>query len=707
MRREVDLVDDLAWPADRAAEALAALACAAGVDGRQAPLVPAGLDFADDGALETWLDACAGALGVEIEPVPSSYGELDHLLPSSEPLLVKVPKSGAARFLAVVGRSGDDVVLLDPSSHRRRVPADFVRSLLRGPLDEPWESGADDLIQRAEIGGRHRERVRRALLLSRLRRERIVGCWRIRVAAGESFARQLHRSGLSSKIGVLIAAHLAQWLLVVGSWWVIGQGVLAGRLDGAWLLAWALLLLTSIPFRMAAESAQGVVAIGVGAVLKRRLFQGALRLESDEMRHAGAGQMLGRVMESQMVESLALGGGLLGLMALVELALSIAVVGAGAGGFVVLVLVGWIGCVAFLSWRSYRRQSEWTRARVDMTHDLVERMVGHRTRVAQERPERWHDGEDAALERYARLSKAMDRVGVALSSLPKGWLVLGVAAIVPALLAGEPTPDRFAVALGGILLVAGALGRLVGSVSLLNGARISWREVAPLFRAASRMQPAGDAVALLARRGSATTPVVEAHDVVFRHQGRGAPTLCGCELRVARGDRILLEGASGSGKSTLAAILAGLRSPDSGLVLVDGLDRHTLGSTGWRRRVAEAPQFHENHVLSGSMALNLLMGRRWPPAPGDLAEADAVCRELGLGDLIDRMPAGLGQMVGETGWQLSHGEKSRLFVARALLQRAELIILDESFAALDPETLRDCVRAVTRRAPSLLLIAHP
>jgi ABC-type ATPase involved in cell division len=51
------------------------------------------------------------------------------------------------------------------------------------------------------------------------------------------------------------------------------------------------------------------------------------------------------------------------------------------------------------------------------------------------------------------------------------------------------------------------------------------------------------------------------------------------------------------------------------------------------------------------------------------------------------MPAGLLQMVGETGWQLSHGERSRLYIARALLQRAELIILDESFAALDPENL--------------------
>jgi len=81
--------------------------------------------------------------------------------------------------------------------------------------------------------------------------------------------------------------------------------------------------------------------------------------------------------------------------------------------------------------------------------------------------------------------------------------------------------------------------------------------------------------------------------------------------------------------------------------------------------------------------------------------------ELGLGDLLARMPAGLQQMVGESGWQLSAGERSRLYIARALLQRAELVVLDESFAALDPESLRQALACVLKRARTLLVIAHP
>ena len=79
---------------------------------------------------------------------------------------------------------------------------------------------------------------------------------------------------------------------------------------------------------------------------------------------------------------------------------------------------------------------------------------------------------------------------------------------------------------------------------------------------------------------------------------------------------------------------------------------------------------------------------RWPPEPSDLDEAETVCRELGLGTLLDRMPAGIMQMVGETGWRLSHGERSRLFVARALLHGAPLVVLDESFGALDASATR-------------------
>ena len=120
-----------------------------------------------------------------------------------------------------------------------------------------------------------------------------------------------------------------------------------------------------------------------------------------------------------------------------------------------------------------------------------------------------------------------------------------------------------------------------------------------------------------------------------------------------------------------------------------------------------APQYHENHIFTDSLAFNLLLGRQWPPSEKDWADAETVCRELGLGELLERMPGGLQQLVGETGWQLSQGERSRIFMGRALLQGARLVILDESFAALDPENLRQCLECALKRTETLMVLAHP
>src|SRR5262249_13745101 len=107
-----------------------------------------------------------------------------------------------------------------------------------------------------------------------------------------------------------------------------------------------------------------------------------------------------------------------------------------------------------------------------------------------------------------------------------------------------------------------------------------------------------------------------------------------------------------------------------------------------------------------SLAFNLLMGCRWPPQAVDLVEAERVCRELGLGDLLDSMPGGLHQFVGETGWQLSQGERTRVFLARALLQKPDVLILDESFGGLDPENIDRASRCVQQRAETIIAVAH-
>jgi ATP-binding cassette subfamily B protein len=372
-----------------------------------------------------------------------------------------------------------------------------------------------------------------------------------------------------------------------------------------------------------------------------------------------------------------------------------------------MLLGAWVALAVAVARVYLGRRREWTGARLGMTNDLIERMVGHRTRLAQEPRSRWHDGEDQTVEHYLERSRAMDRTWVLQAAMSRGWLVAGVAGLAPAFIDGSGTPPAIAISIGGVMLGSRALQKLIAGLVSLTSAAIAWGEVRLLFDAATRREDEAAAMELERRGQSRSEAVMEAHAVTFQYQGRGAPVLCGVDLTIRAGDRLLLRGSSGGGKSTFAALLSGLRAPDTGLLLLGGLDHKSVGGAAWRERVVAAPQFHENHVLTATFAFNLLMGRRWPPTAKDFQEAEAICRELGLGQLLERMPAGLLQMVGETGWQLSHGERSRLFMARALLQEADLIILDESFAALDPENLRQCLTSVLGRAPTLLVIAHP
>jgi ATP-binding cassette subfamily B protein len=333
--------------------------------------------------------------------------------------------------------------------------------------------------------------------------------------------------------------------------------------------------------------------------------------------------------------------------------------------------------------------------------------------MVQQAPEHRHDDEDHELDRYLNASKDFDGAFVPLAAgVPRGWLVIGLLGLAPAFVGGTAQATGLAIALGGVLLGYRSLSAIATGLASLMRAVVAAKEVAPLFAAAGEQGESGARGSIpfntVASSQSAEEKgvLVHARDVVFRQRTQAAPVLDGCSFTIHRGDRILLEGPSGGGKSTLASLLVGLRQPESGLLLLDGLDRATLGDT-WRRLSTASPQFHENHVLSGTFAFNLLMGRRWPPEPDDVAAAEELCRELGLGELLERMPSGLMQIVGETGWQLSHGERSRLFLARALLQRAELVVLDESFAALDPDTLDRCLRCALARAPTLMVIAHP
>lgn len=713
----------VSWPLERAGEALEALARAA-----QLPLstsLPTLTRVAprDTSRLGAWLDAAAQALGLELALLYTLHGEVESALSRAAPALVEVEGARGPAMVALlrVSASGKTVWLVAPDETLHEVPYAVLTAAVQARVEKQQRPVVDRVLGRAGLMEPQRTLARRALLRAQLANTHLVAARTLRLPPGTRLVHHLRAlHGVRRLLLLVLLAVLIQGCVLCG-WWLIGRGAFEGQLDRGWLWAWALMGLTVVPLQAALAWSQGTLAMSLSALLRRRLLAGALAMPVDEARRGGIGEYVGRTFESAGMEQMVLAGSLTSLLAAVDLVLAVGVMMAGpAGGYGLVALGGFCCVLGVLVVRQSRLFRAWTEARVVMTHALIERMLGHRTRLAQEQPDRWHGTEDQELASYADASTRWDAATArVLVFARRGLLPVMIIAMLPGTLAGASTA-RIAVGVGGALLAARALGALTVGILALLGARVLFRGVRPILDAAKRSSaPEEGAAEGNTGRGS-TAPLLmpgaappksqtllEVRDLFFKYPGTSRAVIEGASLAVRTGERVLLEGPSGSGKSTLASILTGLRSQSSGVVLLGGLDMATWTAEGWGAQIAGAPQFHENHVVSGTLAMNLLLGRAWPHSTEDLNHARELCEELGLGELLARMPSGLMQMVGERGWQLSHGEQSRLFVARALLQRAQVVVLDEAFGALDPMTMRKVMTCVEARAPTLIVIAHP
>ncbi|MBI1207755.1 MAG: ATP-binding cassette domain-containing protein [Azospirillum sp.] len=729
----------LLWPASRAGDAAQALIRQSGLGWGCAPARPDGPDRGDP---DHALMAIGAGFGVEIEPVTVAYGGVGEFLIRAAPALLRLPGDGLLAVLGTtrggrLGLSRGAVRCLGPDGAVAAVTAERIRAQVVAPSERAYAPGIAAVLDAVGLVGDRRDRAEAALLTEQLADQRLAAGWLLRPGPGAPWSILLREGGVLAGAAWLAgAAALVQGGLTL-SWLVIGGGALSGTIETAWLDAWSLLLLGVIPCHLLGLWAEGTLALKLGCVVKRRLLYGMLRLEPDEIRSRGSGQFMGMAMMADAVETAGLAGGLLALFAGLRLAAALAVLALGAGGTITAaVLLLWLACAAWLVHLVWRSARDWAESLRALTNDLIERIAGHRTRLAQERMETWHDQEDIALEAYWRRGLGLDRItGLFDGILARGWMavaLIGVVGIVGVDGAGTGEPVALGLCLLGVLLGYQSLLTLGQAVPSLVQMAVARRELRPVFEAAARPEPAVAAQAPAPAASAQASPeasggvdpaqpLISAGGLRYAYPGGpgggpgggpdGGPgaddVLTGCDLEIRAGERLLIEGPSGSGKSTLAALLCGLRRPTGGYLMSGGRERHLVADGAWRRRLLGVPQFHENHVFSGTFAFNLLMGRGWPPSPSDLAEARQVCQELGLGPLVDRMPAGFQQTVGDGGWQLSHGERSRLYIARALLQRAELVVLDESFSALDPETLERAFDCVRRRTATLVVVAHP
>src|SRR5690606_18058994 len=172
-------------------------------------------------------------------------------------------------------------------------------------------------------------------------------------------------------------------------------------------------------------------------------------------------------------------------------------------------------------------------------------------------------------------------------------------------------------------------------------------------------------------------------DVRFSYPGSTTEALRGVDLRIGRGQVVALVGENGSGKTTLAKILAGLYDPTAGAVRWDGRDTREYSRVSVRDRVAVIFQDFVRYAFTARE--NIALGRH-AAVPDDARVAEAASRS-GAAGFLEALPHGYDTILSrmfKSGRDLSGGQWQRVAIARAFYRDAELMILDEPTAALDP-----------------------
>lgn len=217
--------------------------------------------------------------------------------------------------------------------------------------------------------------------------------------------------------------------------------------------------------------------------------------------------------------------------------------------------------------------------------------------------------------------------------------------------------------------------------------------------------PAVDPWATTGLPGSVRHGSISFSNVSFAYPSRPhTPILSNLNITIYPGEFIAFVGPSGSGKSTIIALLELFYRPTAGRILIDGVPIHDLNLAEYRNSIALVPQ--EPTLYRGTIRFNLTLGANRSISD---AEIDTACVEANILHFVDSLPLGLDTIVGADQTPLSRGQKQKFAIARALLRKPKILLLDEAASALDAESERvvqEAVKRVLARGVTVVAVAH-
>ncbi|MEU6408749.1 ABC transporter ATP-binding protein [Microbispora sp. NPDC046933] len=341
--------------------------------------------------------------------------------------------------------------------------------------------------------------------------------------------------------------------------------------------------------------------------------------------------------------------------------------------------------------------------------DQVNRLV--REQIAGVRVVRAFAAEERERARFAEANDALLNAAVRAARLtavmyPAGMLIGNLCGVAVVWYGGHLVDDGVT-QVGSLVAFLNYLAVILGSALLATftvlaapRARVSALRIREVVDTATDLASPGGTD--LTWRGRIWQGEVEVRDAHVRYPGAEDPVLRGVNLLVRPGETVAVVGSTGSGKTTLLNLVARLLDPTGGRVLLDGTDVASLPPEEPAGVVGLVPQ--RAYLFSGTIAGNLRYGR---PEATD-AELWHALEVAQARDFVEALPEGLETPLGQGGASLSGGQRQRLTVARALVARPRVLLLDDPFSALDPVTERALADALARetRDVAVVLVAQ-
>ncbi len=506
-------------------------------------------------------------------------------------------------------------------------------------------------------------------------------------------------------------------LSMIGSLLALGQPLLIGQLISAveenreiQTLAIAIIaliissaLINAFQFYLLYKTGEGVVLSTrkalVARLLRLPIWQYDRRRTGDLVSRVGSDStLLKAVLTQGLVDAL---GGLLQFFGAIIVMAFIDPLLLGSTLLVVFVAVG---AIAFTG-RKIRSATTKAQQKVGQMSASVERALSAIRTIRASRAE-----ERESQEIYKDAEAAYDQ-GLSIARLS--------AAVAPIAQVAFNTAFIVVLGLGGLRVATGAttISSLVTFVILL------FFMIGPLISAFGAYTSVMGALGALARiqeimvldeeesgtqaehRQASNTAAIEFKDIDFHYPAEDGETkqiLHAVNFRIERGQRVALVGPSGAGKSTIFSLIERFYEPTGGEILLDGQNVTEFSRQVLREQLGYVEQ--DAPVLAGSIRDNLLLGK----ATASDQELEEVLKQVNLTDVLRRDDKGLDAEVGESGIMLSGGERQRLAIARALLAKPPILLLDESTSALDgpnEQRMREAIDAVAQNR-TLIVIAH-